>query len=269
MVRRPRIPGGVSYGPEARTRRKAGGRRHANPGKAARAGRDPRRTASSWSPPAAWASREPEETEATFTGNALLKARAAAEASGPDRPWPTIPAFRSPPWTVRPGIFSARWGGPEKDFAGAMKKVEDAVSRRSAPTTSSAWFTCALAVAWPGGPGGGGRGPGRRDAWSFRAAATRGFGYDPIFQPQRATTMTFGEMDPEEKDAISHRALAFAQAQGRPALTRTLGSAPAGRSTSTGPTARSISPLLRLQRRPRPRPRGRTGRPGRRRSPPT
>ena len=93
---------------------------------------------------------EPHETEATFTGNALLKARAAADVSG-------LPALADDSGlSVRgldgaPGIFSARWAGPEKDFSVAMKKVEARlVEVRS--DDRAAWFTCALALAWPNGP---------------------------------------------------------------------------------------------------------------------
>ena len=150
---------------------------------------------------------EPDETEATFEGNALLKARAAAKASGlialADDSGLSVAALDG-----APGIYSARWGGPEKDFAGAMKKVEQRLEEVGAEDFS-AWFTCALAVAWPDGPAVVVEGrvygtlvfPGRGD---------RGHGYDPIFVAD-GHEITFGEMDPVAKDQISHRALAFAK----------------------------------------------------------
>ena len=148
---------------------------------------------------------EPEEVEQTFIGNAVLKARAAAEASG-------LPAIADDSGLSvaallgDPGIYSARWAGPEKDFALAMKLVEDAV-RRTSSSDLSCWFTSALAVAWPDGPvlAVEGRVDGRL---TFPGRGTRGFGYDPIFTPD-GMELTFGEMDPAEKDAISHRARAF------------------------------------------------------------
>lgn len=150
---------------------------------------------------------EPEETESTFVGNALLKARAAAEASGlialADDSGLSVAALDG-----APGIYSARWGGPEKDFVGAMKKVEQRLEEVESDDTS-AWFTCALAVAWPGGPAV--VVEGRVDGTLvFPGRGDRGHGYDPIFQALGAS-ITFGEMDPVEKDQISHRALAFAK----------------------------------------------------------
>lgn len=150
---------------------------------------------------------EPDETESTFVGNALLKARAAAEASGlialADDSGLSVSALGG-----APGIYSARWGGPEKDFAGAMKKVEQRLEEESADDFS-AWFTCALAVAWPGGPAV--VVEGRVDGTLvFPGRGDHGHGYDPIFVAQGAD-ITFGEMDPVAKDQISHRALAFAK----------------------------------------------------------
>ena len=148
---------------------------------------------------------EPEETEATFAGNALLKARAAADASG------IVALADDSGLSVRalggaPGVHSARWAGEARDFAEAMARVHgemgDAADR-------GAWFTCALAVAWPDGPAVvvEGRVDGRL---TFPPQGTRGFGYDPIFVPE-GHTETFGEMEPEKKDAMSHRARAFAK----------------------------------------------------------
>ncbi len=150
---------------------------------------------------------EPEETETTFTGNALLKARHAAELSGliaiADDSGMSIPALDG-----APGIYSARWAGPAKNFAFAIQKVEERLEEVGA-ADRSAYFTSALAVAWPGGPAV--VVEGRVDGTLvFPPRGTRGFGYDPIFIPQGGT-LTFGEMERAEKDAISHRAEAFAK----------------------------------------------------------
>ncbi len=150
---------------------------------------------------------EPDETESTFVGNALLKARYAADLSG-------LPALADDSGlSVKaldgaPGIFSARWAGPSKDFAMAMKKVEERLEE-TASDDRSAWFTSALAVAWPNGPAV--VVEGRVDGTLvFPGRGTRGFGYDPIFVPEGHGT-TFGEMEPAAKDAMSHRARAFAK----------------------------------------------------------
>jgi XTP/dITP diphosphohydrolase len=150
---------------------------------------------------------EPDETETTFAGNALLKARAAAEASGlvalADDSGLSVAALDG-----SPGIYSARWAGPTKDFAMAMKKVEDRLEEAHA-RDFSAWFTSALAVAWPGGPAV--VVEGRVDGvLTFPPRGDRGFGYDPIFVPE-GHIQTFGEMDPAAKEAMSHRARAFAK----------------------------------------------------------
>ena len=150
---------------------------------------------------------EPDETEATFAGNALVKARAAADASGlvalADDSGLSVAALDG-----APGVHSARWAGPGRDFAHAMALVE----RRLEETESDdrrAWFTCALALAWPGGPAV--IAEGRVDgALIFPPRGDKGFGYDPIFVPDGGL-LTFGEIDPAEKDQISHRARAFAQ----------------------------------------------------------
>ena len=150
---------------------------------------------------------EPDETETTFVGNALLKARAAADASGlvalADDSGLSVAALEG-----SPGIYSARWAGPAKDFALAMKKVEERLEEAHA-SDFSAWFTSALAVAWPGGPAV--VVEGRVDGvLTFPARGDRGFGYDPIFIPE-GYDQTFGEMEPAAKDAMSHRARAFAK----------------------------------------------------------
>ncbi|QBX36522.1 RdgB/HAM1 family non-canonical purine NTP pyrophosphatase [Brevundimonas sp. S30B] len=148
---------------------------------------------------------EPEETETTFVGNALLKARHAAEASGEvaiaDDSGMSVAALDG-----APGVFSARWAGPGKDFGLAMRKVEERLEEVGS-TDRAAWFTSALAVAWPGGPAV--VVEGRVDGeLVFPPRGDRGFGYDPIFRPEGGD-LTFGEMDPAAKDAISHRARAF------------------------------------------------------------
>jgi XTP/dITP diphosphohydrolase len=150
---------------------------------------------------------EPDETETTFLGNAVLKARAAAESSGlialADDSGLSVGALDG-----APGVFSARWAGPAKDFALAMAKVQGRLEEVGADDLG-AWFSCALAVAWPKGPVVAVEG--RVDgSLTFPPRGTRGFGYDPIFVPEGGAN-TFGEMDPAEKDAISHRARAFAQ----------------------------------------------------------
>ena len=148
---------------------------------------------------------EPDETESTFTGNALLKARHAADLSGrialADDSGLSVAALEG-----APGIFSARWAGPGKDFAAAMGKVEERLIETGSDD-QSAWFTSALAVAWPDGPSVvvEGRVDGRL---VFPGRGDLGFGYDPIFIPD-GYSQTFGEMDPVEKDALSHRARAF------------------------------------------------------------
>ncbi|PIB94259.1 RdgB/HAM1 family non-canonical purine NTP pyrophosphatase [Caulobacter sp. FWC2] len=150
---------------------------------------------------------EPDETESTFVGNALLKARHAADRSG-------LPALADDSGlSVKaldgaPGIFSARWAGPSKDFVTAMQNVETRLEEMGSDDRA-AWFTSALAVAWPNGPAL--VVEGRVDGTLvFPGRGTRGFGYDPIFMPE-GETMTFGEMEPAAKDAISHRARAFAK----------------------------------------------------------
>lgn len=150
---------------------------------------------------------EPDETESTFVGNALLKARHAADLSGlvalADDSGLSVAALDG-----SPGIYSARWAGPGKDFAQAMRKVEERIEE-TASDDRSAWFTSALAVAWPNGPAV--VVEGRVDGiLTFPPRGDRGFGYDPIFVPEGHET-TFGEMEPAAKDAMSHRARAFAK----------------------------------------------------------
>ena len=105
-----------------------------------------------------------------------------------------------------PGVHSARWAGPTKDFAAAMARVQDAIPPGG---DTRAWFVCVLCLAWPDGHTDSflGRVDGHI-AWPARGA--RGFGYDPIFIPAGGS-LTYGEMDPDEKHATSHRARAFGQ----------------------------------------------------------
>lgn len=148
---------------------------------------------------------EPDETESTFVGNAVLKARHAADASGEvalaDDSGLSVAALDG-----SPGVYSARWAGPDKDFAMAMRRVEERIEETGS-RDDRAWFTSALAVAWPNGPvvAVEGRVDGRL---TFPPRGDRGFGYDPIFIPD-GHAETFGEMDPALKDRLSHRALAF------------------------------------------------------------
>jgi XTP/dITP diphosphohydrolase len=150
---------------------------------------------------------EPDETESTFVGNALLKARHAADRSGKiaiaDDSGLSVAALDG-----APGIFSARWAGPSKDFGLAMDKVEERLIETGSDDRS-AWFTSALAVAWPDGPSVVVEGV-VRGQLAFPGRGTHGFGYDPIFVPE-GYSQTFGEMDPVAKDALSHRAVAFAK----------------------------------------------------------
>ena len=150
---------------------------------------------------------EPDETESTFVGNALLKARHAADRSGEvalaDDSGLTAAALGG-----APGIFSARWAGPDKDFAHAMRRVEERLEETGSDDRR-AWFTSALAVAWPDGPAV--VVEGRADGTlTSPPRGERGFGYDPIFVPD-GYGETFGELDPALKDSISHRARAFAK----------------------------------------------------------
>jgi XTP/dITP diphosphohydrolase len=152
---------------------------------------------------------EPEETAATFQGNAELKALAAALAAGEvalaDDSGLAVDALSG-----APGIYSARWAGPQKDFALAMQKVEDGLR---AETSSEgeidrrASFVCVLSLAWPDGRVVSFEGR-VRGMLLWPPRGERGFGYDPVFLAE-GESETFGEMDPAKKHAISHRAVAF------------------------------------------------------------
>lgn len=148
---------------------------------------------------------EPAETETSFVGNAMLKARHAAQFSGEvaiaDDSGLSVAALDG-----APGIYSARWGGPDRDFGAAMRKIETRLEDLGA-TDRSAWFTSALAVAWPDGPCV--VVEGRVDgAVTFPPRGGNGFGYDPLFLPE-GRDQTFGEMEPALKESLSHRTRAF------------------------------------------------------------
>jgi XTP/dITP diphosphohydrolase len=151
---------------------------------------------------------EPEETGDTYVANALLKAHASAQGAG-------LPALADDSGLSvaaldgRPGIHSARWAGPERDFAAAMKKVEQALGDNPDRRAS---FHCVLALAWPDGAEMvfEGRVDGHLE---FPPRGSNGFGYDPIFVPEDESR-TFGEMSAPEKKARNHRARAFARLLG-------------------------------------------------------
>ena len=148
---------------------------------------------------------EPSEDAPDFAGNAQIKARAAAVATG-------LPALADDSGFCvaalggDPGVLSARWAGPTKDFARAMATVHE---RMAGAADRRAWFVAALCLAWPDG---------HTETFLGRVEGTvvwpprgeKGFGYVPMFLPTGARE-TFGEMDPSAKHAISHRARAFAQ----------------------------------------------------------
>jgi XTP/dITP diphosphohydrolase len=153
---------------------------------------------------------EPEETGSTFEANAELKALASARGA-------QLPALADDSGLVvhalngDPGIYSARWAGPTKDFGLAMRKVEEALAGKPAPGNKDrrAYFVAALTLAWPDGHTETFRGEVHGTlVWPPRGS--RGFGYDPMFLPQEARE-TFGEMEPQAKHAMSHRARAFKQ----------------------------------------------------------
>ena len=148
---------------------------------------------------------EPVEDGETFEDNAKIKALAAATASG-------LPALADDSGLAvdglngAPGVYSARWGGPEKDFDLAMKRVNDALEEEKA-VDRAAHFVSALCIAWPDGHTETFVGDVHGELiWPPRG--DKGFGYDPIFVPN-GKTETFAEMDPDAKHAMSHRANAF------------------------------------------------------------
>jgi XTP/dITP diphosphohydrolase len=149
---------------------------------------------------------EPDETGTSFAANADLKARFSADLTG-------LPALADDSGLCvealggEPGIFSARWAGPDKDFALAMRLVEELLAKAGPEAGRDAHFVCALSLCWPDGYIV--TVEGRVDGtlvWPPRGSL--GFGYDAMFLP-RGKKQTFGEMAPEAKHAISHRADAF------------------------------------------------------------
>jgi XTP/dITP diphosphohydrolase len=153
---------------------------------------------------------EPEETGASFLANAELKAVAAAKASG-------LPALADDSGLEvvalggAPGVYSARWAGAGKDFGAAMQRVEAALASRGAWDSAGpgpfATFTAVLCLAWPDGEAAAFEGKVHGHlVWPPRG--NKGFGYDPMFVPE-GESLTFGEMEPDAKHAISHRARAF------------------------------------------------------------
>jgi len=146
---------------------------------------------------------EPVEDEDTFIGNALIKARAAVQGSGKpalsDDSGLVVPALGG-----QPGIHSARWAGPERDFNAAMALVQEKLGDNP---NRRAYFISVLSLAWPDG---------HVESFEGRIYGTmvwpprgdKGFGYDPMFLPD-GYDVTFGEMDYDEKQRISHRAVAF------------------------------------------------------------
>ncbi|MGV2496315.1 RdgB/HAM1 family non-canonical purine NTP pyrophosphatase [Pelagerythrobacter aerophilus] len=158
---------------------------------------------------------EPAETGTTFVENALIKARAAAEASGivalADDSGLSVTALGG-----RPGVYTADWaerqwfeGEPGRDWYMAMGKVEGMLAQQGPDAPRDAAFHCVLAIAWPDGEHAvyEGTAPG---ALTWPPRGTLGFGYDPVFVP-RGYEQTFAEIAPEEKHRISHRADAFAK----------------------------------------------------------
>lgn len=155
---------------------------------------------------------EPEETGTMFAENAAIKAKAAAEATG-------LPAFADDSGLCvdaldgAPGIFSARWAGPTKEFTGAMARIFAELDRRGA-AERRAHFVSALVLAWPDGHTE--LFEGRVFGELVAARGSAGFGYDPIFRPD-GHERTFGEMTADEKHGVdwqkgaglSHRARAF------------------------------------------------------------
>ncbi len=151
---------------------------------------------------------EPEETETTFIGNARIKARAAVAATG-------LPALADDSGIEvealddAPGVYTADWAETPngRDFIMAMTKTHTKLEEINAPHPRRARFTATLVLAWPDGHDEvfDGRVNGTL-VWPMRGKT--GHGYDPMFQPD-GHDITFAEMDPEQKNRISHRADAF------------------------------------------------------------
>jgi XTP/dITP diphosphohydrolase len=157
---------------------------------------------------AALGASEPEETGATFEENALIKALAVAKASG-------LPALADDSGLAvealggAPGVHSARWAGPAKDFRAAMQSIEEKLAAlgATAPDQRRAAFVAVLALALPDGSNESFRGE-VQGTLTWPPRGDNGFGYDPVFIPE-GETRTFGEMSREEKQILSHRARAF------------------------------------------------------------
>ncbi|MGL6043618.1 MAG: non-canonical purine NTP pyrophosphatase, partial [Sandaracinobacteroides sp.] len=161
-------------------------------------------------PASAFGLAEPAETEDSFAGNALLKARFAAQGSG-------LPALSDDSGLCvealdgAPGVYTADWAETPagRDWMLAMRKVEEKLQALGPDVSRAAAFHCTLALVWPDG---------REELFEGRVEGdlvwpprgSRGFGYDPVFVPA-GYSETFAEMDPDAKHAISHRAVAFAK----------------------------------------------------------
>jgi XTP/dITP diphosphohydrolase len=150
---------------------------------------------------------EPEETGSTFTENALIKSRYFAERtkqpSLSDDSGLVVPALGG-----APGIYSARWAGESKDFSGAMQRVREELLRQTGTAEGhAAHFVCALSLCWPDDTHTEVEGK-VFGTLVFPPRGNKGFGYDAIFLP-KGHGITFGEMEPSAKHAISHRADAF------------------------------------------------------------
>lgn len=153
---------------------------------------------------------EPAETETTFVGNARLKALHSARASG-------LPALSDDSGIEvhvlngEPGVYTADWAGPKRDFGLAMQRVADLLTTKGAwgPPAPTANFVSCLCLAWPDGTTKEFTGKAYGSlVWPGRGL--KGFGYDPMFVPDGGSE-TYGEMDPVQKHATSHRAKAFEQ----------------------------------------------------------
>lgn len=152
---------------------------------------------------------EPEETEETFAGNARIKAHAAARATGlpslADDSGISVEALGG-----APGVHTADWAETPngRDFAMAMERLWSECEAQKVPEPRRAFFSCTLCLAWPDGHDEVFAGE-VHGALTWPMRGTRGFGYDPMFIPD-GEAETFGEMEPERKHAMSHRARAFA-----------------------------------------------------------
>lgn len=151
---------------------------------------------------------EPIEDGDTFIANAKIKALAAATRTG-DIALSDDSGFAVDALNGDPGIYSARWAGPSKDFSVAMKAVQEKLEALGPDVSLKSSFICALCLAWPDGHTESfeGRVEGN---FTWPPRGSKGFGYDPVFTPMGGQD-TFAEMEPAEKHGISHRADAFQQ----------------------------------------------------------